>query len=141
MTSPGSWQTHLIRPFRKPAESVELALKATEYGPDCATYWNTLGAAYYRQENFQAALSALNRAIALDQGGTAFDHVFLAMAYHRLGRLEEARGSFTLARTEMEQSWPEHTELRHLCNEADTTLSAVSIVNPEVGVTPDDAGS
>ena len=63
-----------------PARAVALAMKAAEAHPECSTYWNTLGAAHYRAGDFEAAVTALDRATALGNGGTAFDHVFLAMA-------------------------------------------------------------
>ena len=125
--------------LQEPLESVALALTITDDNPDCATYWNTLGAAYYRAQNFQAALDALNHTIALDHGGTAFDHVFLSMVHHRLGNMEEARQWFDLAMTGMERSWAGHAELRRLCNEAETTLSAATDANPKVGAPPDRA--
>ena len=107
------------------AEGVALALKATDKSPACATYWNTLGAAYYRAGNFQAAVTALDHAIALNHVGTAFDHVFLAMAHGRLGNLEAGRHWFTLAKNGMERSWPGHVELHRFCDEAEATLLAI----------------
>ena len=59
------------------AHGASLAVKATELQPECGTYWNTLGAAYYRAGNFRPPVAALNRAINLGDGGNVFDHVFL----------------------------------------------------------------
>ena len=47
------------------AHGVALAVKATELQPECSTYWNTLGAAYYRAGEFETAVGALNRAMQL----------------------------------------------------------------------------
>ena len=51
--------------------------------PGRCDYWNTLGVAYYRAGDDGSATAALNRATAW--AATAFDEVFLAMAYARLG--------------------------------------------------------
>lgn len=115
-------------------ESVTLAVKATEECPDCATYWNTLGAAQYRSGNLQAAVSAFDRAVALDHGGTPFDHIFLAMVNARLGNHDEARSWFVLAKTGMERAWSGHLELRHLFDEAEVILANAGVVSPNAEV-------
>ena len=53
---------------------------------------NTLGAALYRAGRFEEAVRQLDRSVeAHGAGGTPFDALFLAMAHHRLGRVEQAR--------------------------------------------------
>jgi tetratricopeptide (TPR) repeat protein len=103
---------------RDPAGAVALAVKTVEVDPTCSTYWNTLGAAHYRAGNPHATVDALNQAVALSNGGTAFDHLFLAMAHARLGNREEARRWFDLAMIEMDHYPPGHAELRRLRDEA-----------------------
>jgi tetratricopeptide (TPR) repeat protein len=108
-----------------PALAISLALKAAELHPECSTYWNTLGAVYYRAGDFRAAVTTLNRATALTRGGTAFDHFFLAMAHMRLENQEQARHSFAQAMLWMEQHQAGHAELDLLRNEAKSILFAV----------------
>jgi len=109
---------------RDPAQAITLAGKAAEANPNCATYWNTLGAAHYRAGDFTATVSALSRAIDLTEGGTAFDHVFLAMAHAQLGDQERAQHWLDQARLWMEQHSPDHSELACLRDEARSVLSA-----------------
>jgi hypothetical protein len=108
---------------RDSARAIALAGKAAEVNPNCATYWNTLGAAHYRARDFNAAITTLSRAIGLTEGGTAFDHVFLAMAHAQLGDQEQAEHSLDHARLWMEQYSPDHSELTCLCDEACYVLS------------------
>jgi tetratricopeptide (TPR) repeat protein len=102
--------------------AVALADKAARANPNCATYWNTLGAAHYRAGNFNAAIASLKRAIDLTQGGTAFDQLFLAMAYAQLGNERQARHWLDHARLWMEQHNPDHPELARLRDEACSAL-------------------
>lgn len=110
---------------RDSARAIALASKATEANPNCATYWNTLGVAHYRAGDFKAAIATLGRAIDLTKGGTAFDHVFLAMAHAQLGDPEQAQHWFEHANLSMEQYSPDHSELPFLRDEARSVLSAV----------------
>ena len=104
------------------AHAVRLAVKATESQPEYGTYWNTLGVAYYRTGDFNAAIAALNRAVSLAQGGNAFDHVFLAMAHARLGDQEQSRHWLALATTGTEKDFPAHAELNRFCTEAHSVV-------------------
>jgi tetratricopeptide (TPR) repeat protein len=103
---------------------VALAVKATEMQPDLGGYWNTVGAAYYRAGDFTAAIAALNRAVSLGNGGTAFDHVFLAMANAQLGDHEQSARWLALAIAETEKNYPGHRELTRFCNEARSLVAA-----------------
>jgi len=109
---------------RDPSHAIALAGKVAEANPNCATYWNTLGAAHYRAGDFNAAIAALGRAIDLTEGGTAFDHVFLAMAHAQLGDQEQAQHWLDQALQWMEQHLPDHSELACLRDEARSVLSA-----------------
>ena len=109
---------------RDPASAVSLASRAAAAHPNCSTYWNTLGSAYYRAHEFEAAIQALDRATALADGGTAFDHFFLAMAHARLGDKPQAEQWTTLAVRWMEQHHPGHPELICLRDEARYVVSA-----------------
>ena len=57
--------------LRNPSQAVESAKKATELAPKKGGYWNTLGVAQYRAGAWQAAVAALERSMALRQGGDA----------------------------------------------------------------------
>jgi len=110
---------------RDPTYALSLAVKAAEAHPECSTYWNTLGAVHYRAGDFKAAVTALDRATVLSQGGTAFDHFFLAMAHTRLGNQAQAQHWFAQAMLWTKQHHPGHTELFRLCDEAKSILFAV----------------
>ena len=107
---------------RDPAHAVALADMAVQPNLDCAAYWNTLGAAHYRAGDFQATITALVRAVDLSDGGTAFDHLFLAMAHVRLGEQDQALEWFERARVWIEQNNPGHFELACLVDEARCVL-------------------
>ena len=67
-----------------------LVSQATEADPGCPIYWNTLGLAFYRTGDATSAITALERSVALTNGGTAFDYVFLALAHAQLGQQVQA---------------------------------------------------
>ena len=111
---------------RDPESAMSLASKTTAAHPECSTYWNTLGAAFYRAHQFDAAMSALDRATALANGGTAFDHFLLAMAHSGLGNTRQAEQCTALAVRWMEQYRPGHPELIRLRDEAESAGSAAA---------------
>jgi len=110
---------------RDPARARLLAVKAAEAYPESSTYWNTLGAVQYRAGDFKAAVTALDRATGLSQGGSAFDHFFLAMAHTRLENHEQAQDWFAQAMLWMEQHDAGHGELQRLRDEARSILFAI----------------
>jgi serine/threonine-protein kinase len=77
--------------LRKPVEAAALANKAVESVPQQGTYWNTLGAAYYRAGDWNKSVEALEKSMALSHGGDGFDWFFLAMAHHQLRHFDDAR--------------------------------------------------
>src|SRR5262249_25968671 len=62
--------------------------------PREGVFWNTLGVAHYRTGDWQAAVAALNKSMALRQGGDAFDRLFLAMAHQKLANPVAARKAY-----------------------------------------------
>ena len=67
-------------------QAVLYAEEAVQLIPDHAPCWNTLGIGYYRRRDFYKAIHALSRAVNMaDDGGTAFDYYYLALANHALG--------------------------------------------------------
>ena len=79
------------------ALAVRLARKAVEWEPEQFAFWNTLGVAQYRDDNWPAAIDAINRSIELTKGGTAADWFFLACAKHNQGDTEEAHRCYNRA--------------------------------------------
>jgi serine/threonine protein kinase len=75
---------------RKPSEAVALARESVSREPTVATYWNTLGVAYYRNGQFDDALAALQESMRLGDGGEPVDWFFLAMTQSRRGHASEA---------------------------------------------------
>jgi serine/threonine protein kinase/tetratricopeptide (TPR) repeat protein len=65
--------------------AVELAQRAVKLAPEQGAYWNTLGVAHYRVGNWPAAIGALERSMAFRAGDDAYNWLFLAMAYRRIG--------------------------------------------------------
>jgi serine/threonine-protein kinase len=75
---------------RDPKQAVELAGRAVENAPQEGSSWNTLGAAHFRSGNWNECVIALEKSMQLGRGGDGFDWLFLAMAYHRLGKADDA---------------------------------------------------
>jgi hypothetical protein len=81
-----------------PALAVRLAEWAVEQSPECATYWNTLGVAYYRAGDWDAAIAALERSVELSGPAVSgLDCLFLALAHARRGEPGPARTWYELA--------------------------------------------
>jgi Tfp pilus assembly protein PilF len=104
--------------FRDPARAVQLAKKATGLMPKANTFWNTLGVANYRAGDWQAARTALEKSMELQQGGNSFDWIFLAMAHWRLGEKDKAREWYDRAVQWMDKNQPTNEELRRFRAEA-----------------------
>jgi tetratricopeptide (TPR) repeat protein len=118
---------HHPEPARRDVSfAIALARQVVETCPDGAVYWNTLGVAYLRAGDYPAAVTALERALALGNGGTAFDEVFLAMAHAHLGDPEQARHRLAQAMLGMERDYPGHPELARFCDEVRSLLAAGS---------------
>jgi tetratricopeptide (TPR) repeat protein len=77
-----------------PGRVVALAIRALRRLPaDDVDALNTLGAALYRAGKYPEAIERLKESVRLSKSGegSEADWIFLAMAYHRLGRATEAR--------------------------------------------------
>jgi tetratricopeptide (TPR) repeat protein/serine/threonine protein kinase len=90
--------------FRDAGKAVLLAKKAVEMAPKEGTFWNTLGAAYYRAGSWKEAVGALEQSMELRKGGDSFDWFFLAMAHWRQGNHDEARKTYDKAAEWMEKN-------------------------------------
>jgi serine/threonine protein kinase/tetratricopeptide (TPR) repeat protein len=115
---------------RNPGRAIELARKTVATAPDVSANWNTLGAAQYRAQDWNAAVTALEKSMALSNGGDSFDWFFLTMAQWRLGRHEEARQRFDRAVEWREKNRPGDAELRQLQAEAAELLAAEMPTDP-----------
>ena len=74
---------------------VKLGERLLEESPNRAAVLNTLGAACYRAGQFEAASGRLTQSIELsNEGGSAWDWLFLAMAKQKLGQTNEAKEWF-----------------------------------------------
>jgi tetratricopeptide (TPR) repeat protein len=73
--------------------AITLARRAVELIPDSGNYWNTLGAAYCKAEDWTAAVVALEKADQLlgPCVETSSNACFLAIAHWNLGHGDEAR--------------------------------------------------
>ncbi|MBI1917140.1 MAG: tetratricopeptide repeat protein [Planctomycetes bacterium] len=95
-----------------------------------------LGAALYRAGKYEAAIAPLGQG----EWPRAWDHLFLAMAHHRLGHKEEARDYLVWAISQIKKAgypWPEAVESEQLRHEAEALLGAVGI--DARGIDPDKA--
>jgi tetratricopeptide (TPR) repeat protein len=105
--------------FRHPQRAVELAKKAVELVPQEGNYWNTLGVAYYRAGDWNAAMAALMKSTELlHEDLLSFNAFFLAMAQCRLGNKDEACSWYDQAVAWMDKNQPTNEELRRFRAEA-----------------------
>jgi tetratricopeptide (TPR) repeat protein/serine/threonine protein kinase len=107
---------------RQPKRTVELAKKAIELEPNNGSNWNTLGVAQYRCRDFQAAIAALQKSMALRRGGDSFDWFILAMAHWQLGNQKEARTWYDKAVAWQEKNRTKNEELGRFQAEAEKLL-------------------
>jgi serine/threonine protein kinase/tetratricopeptide (TPR) repeat protein len=99
-------------------EALASARKAVALDPHKGGYWNTLGVALYRVEQWQEAVTALNKSMKLRRGGDSFDWFFLAMAHKQLGDHDEAAKWQRRAVEWMDQRKAGDVELRRFRAEA-----------------------
>jgi tetratricopeptide (TPR) repeat protein len=110
--------------LRDPRRAVALAAKSVELQPNQGMYWNTLGAARYGAGDWEAAVEALSKSMALRQGGDAFDWFFLAMAEWQRGNKDEARRWYDKAREWTQKNGAANEELQRFEAEAKGVLEA-----------------
>jgi Flp pilus assembly protein TadD len=107
--------------LRNSSQAVALAKKAVELEPRQGMWWNTLGAALYRAEDWKGAIAALEKSMELRKGGDSFDWFFLGMAHWQLGKKEQARKWYGQGVQWMEKNQPNEAwnqELRRFRAEA-----------------------
>jgi hypothetical protein len=106
------------------ARAIQLVEQAVTLESGSATYWNTLGIAYFRARDWKAAIHALGQATELSEGGTSFDHFFLAMAWWQQGDKEQARHWYWRGSAWMEDHDPDHETLVRFREEATAMLDS-----------------
>jgi hypothetical protein len=104
------------------ARAVQLAEQTVTVEPENATYWNTLGIAYFRAGDWKAAVHALEQSTELGGGGTSFDYFFLAMAWWQQGDKQQAYQWYHRGNAWMEQHSPDHEVLARFHQEATAML-------------------
>src|SRR5262249_41954788 len=108
--------------MRDSAQAVRLAKRSTELTPKSGMYWKTLGVAYYRVGDWQAARDALTKSMDLLKGGDSLHCFILAMAHRQQGNKEESRKWFDRAVQRMEKNEPKNEENRRFRAEAEELL-------------------
>ncbi|MHC5540779.1 tetratricopeptide repeat protein, partial [Singulisphaera rosea] len=90
---------------RAPGEAVKLARRACELSPDNQLCWKWLGLAEYVLENWDAAIKAEEKCIAIRGGGSwAFLELVLAAAHTRRGDAEKGREWYARAEPKLADS-------------------------------------
>jgi serine/threonine-protein kinase len=108
--------------LRDPVQAVAEARKAIELDPKLGLAWSTLGEAYYRTGQWQEAIAALDKGLALRQGGTSEDFFFLAMAHQRAGHKDQAHKWYDKGIAWMDKSAPKDPTLLRYRTEAASVL-------------------
>jgi uncharacterized protein HemY len=107
---------------RDPQAAVRLAQKAVAQAPQTGEFWNTLGVAHYRAGDWNAAVEALEKGMALRNGGDGRDWVFLAMARWKQGHTKEAKEWLDRAVGWMEKNQPTNAVFQRFRAEAEELL-------------------
>ena len=91
--------------IRSPEKALPLALKAVELDKSSEGTLNTLGVVYYRLGQFTNAVEVFKRdSKNQDPLTIAYDGLFLAMSYHRLGETAEAESRYAQAAKWLEEN-------------------------------------
>jgi Flp pilus assembly protein TadD len=114
---------HADYPRRWVDVAVTLAKRASERSPKSASIANTLGTAYYRAGDWNAAIKTLQNAEGLAGNELfSFNAFFIAMSYWHLGDKDGARRWYDRAVEWMDQRQPKNEELRRFRAEAAALL-------------------
>jgi serine/threonine protein kinase len=108
--------------LRDARQAVDLAKKAVARAPRNGAFWNTLGIAQYRAQEWRAAVASLEKSMQLRKGGDASDWFFLAMAHWRSGAKDKAREWYDRAVRWVEKNRPKDEELGRFRAEAAALL-------------------
>jgi tetratricopeptide (TPR) repeat protein len=104
--------------------AVNLMERALKLQPDESSYWNTMGVAHYRNNDFRMAIEALQKSESLEPGKYYFDNaVFLAMSYWRMGEQTVARQWLSDAIRAFERQSSPTDELRRFRQDAENLVT------------------
>jgi tetratricopeptide (TPR) repeat protein len=106
--------------------AVALARKAVDLQPRDANYWNTLGVAQYRANDWRSAIDSLDKSMILRDGGDGFDWYFAAMAYWQLGEKTRAKDLYQKAEAWKRREHVTESQLTGIDQEAKTLLAATT---------------
>jgi Flp pilus assembly protein TadD len=103
---------------RDTARALALAKRAVDLAPKSGESWTALGAAQFRVGDAKAALTALEKAAELQDGGTGIDFFFMAMAHWQSGNKDKARKFYEQGVLWIERYAPLDDDLRRFRSEA-----------------------
>jgi tetratricopeptide (TPR) repeat protein len=131
------------RPRRDYDEGLVHARKAAELGVNDGNKYHTLALAEYRSRHWTESLAAIERSMALRNGGNAYDWFFRAMAHWQEGDKAEARKWFDKAVGWTVETAPTSVELRRFWGEAAELLGVPGpeLRPPEGAGAPEAGGS
>jgi tetratricopeptide (TPR) repeat protein len=121
------------RPRREYDEGVVRSRKAVELAPNDGNFANTLALAEYRLGHWAESMAASERAMALRDGGSAWDWFLLAMALCQRAEKDEARKWFDKAVAWTKEKEPKNAELRQFWTEASELLGQPAPKAPGTG--------
>lgn len=104
--------------LRDASRAVALASEAVKITPLSAENWNTLGTAHYRSGDYRAAITAVNRAVALRRRDDSFDWFVLAMAHWKLRDKDQARKCYDEGLRRIQTNRRDRGELSRFQSEA-----------------------
>ncbi|MCZ6787687.1 MAG: rhomboid family intramembrane serine protease [Planctomycetota bacterium] len=119
--------------LRDPAKAVELALEAFKAEPKDAATMDTLGTALYRLGKSQAALEALEKAMAMRSEDAEVSAFFRAMVHWQLGQKDEARRWYERGVAWQEKHRPDDEEQKRFRAEAAELLGVTAKAPAEAG--------
>jgi tetratricopeptide (TPR) repeat protein len=104
--------------LRDPSRARAVARKAAQLAPQSATARQALGYAHYRMGAWKDSIEELEKVIALQEEGNAWQWFLLAMAHWQLGHKDEARKLYDQAARWMGANAPRDEQLRSFRDEA-----------------------
>jgi tetratricopeptide (TPR) repeat protein len=99
-------------------KALDLAKDALTLNPMDGALWNTIAAANYRSERWQAARDALLRSMEIRADGDGYDWILMALVYGKMGRTEHAKDWYKKAAQWRLDARPWDEELYHFEVEA-----------------------
>jgi tetratricopeptide (TPR) repeat protein len=129
--------------LREPEQAVSYARKAVELAGDEGTYWNTLGVAHFRAQNWDEATRALGRSMEMrgDGEGDSYDWFFLAMVHASKNQKDEGRQWYDRAVAWYHKTRQGDRELYRFQVEAAEALGIPGPSAPMVATQPNPGGS